>query len=216
FYVDTHDPTGNSRYYRWSFDEDWAFSAPYPTFFIYDPSFMENGNVRLRKIPEEEIPLICYASAFSSKILLENSSALSEDIIFKNPFYKVGLESNRLENKYSMLLKQYVLTKEAFEYWENIRKVSDNLGTLFDIQPYQLSGNIRRINSDEKVIGFISAGTKSTKRIFIDREEIPRYKLKTSYDGCTLDETPEFSSPRFRSYLLVEYSSTTGSYFYST
>ena len=77
--------------------------------------------------------------------------------------------------KYSILVKQYALTREAYEYLEMLKKNTENIGTLFDPLPSQLTSNIHSLsNPDETVIGYMTATTMETKRMFVDSPELPR------------------------------------------
>ncbi|MEJ7664694.1 MAG: DUF4249 family protein [Hymenobacter sp.] len=53
--------------------------------------------------------------------------------------------SSKLYYLYSILVRQYALTPEEFAYWDKLRKNTENLGTLFDPLPSQLSGNVHRL-----------------------------------------------------------------------
>jgi hypothetical protein len=65
------------------------------------------------------------------------------------------------------------LTKEAYQFWEIMKKNTEQVGTLFDPQPSQLLSNIRSVNDpDDQVIGFVSAGTITEKRIFVKESEV--------------------------------------------
>ena len=203
-YLNTHDPSGNSRYYRWSYEEAWEFRSAFYAVYIFD---VETNTLRLRERPEEKIPNTCYASATSTNISINNSNALTDDIIYRFPFYKIKLNSSRLQEEYSILVYQYALTKEAYQYWESLKKNSDLMGSIFDPQPYQLKGNIHRENSDENVIGYISAGIKSSKRIFIDKQELPVYPLITEYSNCLLvyDREGRIKPDNYRNFPLGAY-----------
>ena len=96
--------------------------------------------------------------------MLANTTKLSEDLVFKAPFYFIDLNSTRLQIRYTILVRQSILTEEGYTYWENMKKISEIMGSLFDSQPSQLKGNIFNVtNPDETVKGFVSAGTIAVK-----------------------------------------------------
>jgi hypothetical protein len=65
------------------------------------------------------------------------------------------------------------LTKEAYEFWNILRKNTELTGSIFDPQPSQLPGNIVCVNAPgEKVIGYVCAGIQQLKRMFIRRGEL--------------------------------------------
>jgi len=105
------------------------------------------------------------------------------------PIQYIEQHDERIRLKYSILVKQYGVTKEAYDYWLQLQQNTESLGTLFDPQPSQLTGNIK-CSSDlsEPVLGFFSAGTTSEKRIFISSDYLPRVrKYVTSFDNCSAD-----------------------------
>jgi hypothetical protein len=55
-----------------------------------------------------------------------------------------------------------------------LKKNTEQVGSIFDAQPSQLFGNIRSTTKpDEIVIGFISAGTVTQKRILLIANDFP-------------------------------------------
>jgi len=55
-----------------------------------------------------------------------------------------------------------------------LKKLTEQGGSVFDVQPTELIGNISCVsNPGEPVIGYISAQTLETTRIFIGRFEVP-------------------------------------------
>ncbi|MBD0332640.1 MAG: DUF4249 family protein [Chitinophagaceae bacterium] len=130
-----------------------------------------NGQIFFRD--STEMTYSCWNTFPSTEILLYSTTHLNEDIIEKFPIIKIASQSPKFEVKYSINVKQYSLTKPAYEYWQIIQKNTHQLGSLFDPQPSQLIGNIRNItNANEPVIGFVTASTVQEKRIFILRGQI--------------------------------------------
>ena len=93
----------------------------------------------------------------------------------------IPLASERIGVRYSILVTQYALTKEAYQFWEIMKKNTEQVGTLFDPQPSQLLSNIHSVSdTTEPVIGFISAGAVSQKRLFISRNEVEPWRYRTN------------------------------------
>jgi len=77
--------------------------------------------------------------------------------------------SEKFETRYSILVKEYALTQDAFNYWQILKTNTQQLGSIFDAQPSSPNGNVRnRNNPAEPVLGYVSAGAVQQKRIFID------------------------------------------------
>jgi Domain of unknown function (DUF4249) len=180
-YVSTHDPTNNTRYYRWSFDETWLFHA----FAVSD--FISTGYSLVERTTDQEI-YFCYATGFSPTIVLASSAGLSNDVIYESPLTLIKGSSEKIEREYSVLVRQYALTPDALAYWANLRTNSDQLGGVFGVQPSEVSGNIHcTSNPSTPVIGYISASTVTTKRIFIANSSLPRAWQPDYPYSCVVD-----------------------------
>ncbi|MBC3538203.1 DUF4249 domain-containing protein [Rufibacter sediminis] len=165
--VSSHDDQNNTRYYRWEFEETWEYSAYYYSVLEY-----VNGQMRDRD-PRNQINL-CWRFNNSSSIQIGNTVRLSQDVMSNFPLLSIPSNSEKLNRKYSILVKQYALTKEAYDYWEALKKNTESIGTLFDPLPTQLTGNIRSLTTpSEPVIGFMAISSVQEKRIFISRSDLP-------------------------------------------
>jgi hypothetical protein len=144
-YLDTHDPSGQCRYFRWEYVETWEIVIPYTVTNKF-----------------------CWVSANSSVINIKNTSILGEDRINQYPLNFISNLTDRLQKKYSILVKQYSLTEDEYLYWEKLQLVSQQVGNLYDIIPAYIPNNISCLdNVNEKVLGYFSVSSSSTKRIFI-------------------------------------------------
>jgi hypothetical protein len=165
-YVNTHDPQNRTRYYRWEYDETWQYATP-----IEATLYFRNGRIEYRT--DEELTKICWKFAASTNILQQSTVQLSEDIVRMAPVAELSSQDLKFERKYSINVKQFALTKEAYEYWQIVKKNTQELGSIFDVQPSQLIGNLHCLTkADEPVIGYITAATVQEKRIFIRRIDI--------------------------------------------
>jgi hypothetical protein len=108
-YVTAHDPENNTRYYRWTYEETWQYNAPFYANLDY-----VDGEVVSRDFINNSI-FDCWQSAASTNILVNSTVRLQEDVVYKQTLLAINTNSNkRLDVKYSMLVKQYSLTKDAF------------------------------------------------------------------------------------------------------
>jgi len=165
--LNTHDPSNTTKYYTWDYEETWEVRVP----FISTHEF-RNSQVVLRD-PNINIQH-CWANSSSSTILLGSTARLSQDKITDAPMTFVAGNSIKVDYLYSILVKQYGLSKEAYEYLENLKKNTEQIGGIFDAQPSELRGNISCISDPkEQVIGWISAGRMVQKRLFISYKDKP-------------------------------------------
>jgi hypothetical protein len=168
-YVNAHDPANTTRYYRWDYEETWKFHAKYASEWVLDP----NTNTVIVRNPYRQV-YYCFGNDVSSNILLTSTTKLAQDIVYQSPLIHIPLTSEKAESKYSVLVKQYALTEPAYNFYQNIKKNTEQLGSIFDAQPSQISGNIHNVtNPNEPVIGYITATNVQTKRIFIAHDDLP-------------------------------------------
>lgn len=161
-YVNTHDPLNNTHFYRWSFEETWEYQAP-----LYSAFEIVGKQIKLRS---EDINT-CWSSAKSSQIFLASSVKLSQDVIQDVPLIYVPTVSGKLRRKYSILVRQYGLSQQEFEYWTALSKTNETTGSLFDPQPSQITGNISCVSDPKELIfGFFSASSTQEKRLFITEQ----------------------------------------------
>jgi hypothetical protein len=125
-YAFTHDPTNNSRYYRWDYDETWEYDAFYDSNIGWD-----NTNFRLYYLDSVHLTQKCFRYAKSQDIAIGTSANLAQDVVDSQRVALVANASEKISVKYSILVKQFALTKEAFEYWQLLKKNSNQLLTIF-------------------------------------------------------------------------------------
>lgn len=162
--VSTHDPQALTKYYRWEYVETWEYRSYLKNFLG-----LANGLIFYRDTAVNR----CWSSSNSTDIVVGNSIKLSEDRIDQNPVLKIPNKSLKIQYRYSALINQYALTEDAYNYWETLKKNTQQLGTLFDPQPSQLKGNIHSLkNPAEPVLGYISASSVTSKRVLISNNEL--------------------------------------------
>lgn len=181
-YVNTNDPQNNTRYYRWDYDETWQYHTAYETFFDY-----VNGQIIQR--PTDQLIYTCWQSDHSTDIQIASSIKLANDIIYENPISVIPNGDEKLSVKYSILVKQYAVTPTSYDYWQNLKKNTQQLGTLFDPQPSEIIGNMHAVNNpNEPVLGFIGACNVQQKRIFISNLDLPNgWNYFPYYSECALN-----------------------------
>ena len=166
-YLDTHDPNNNTRYYRWEFREDWAFSVP---------------------ISSSWNPSVCYSSSTSSGILIGSTEKLKQDRLIGQPVTFIDQTTTRLTLRYRIIITQHAITEKEHTYWESMEDLNENLGTLFDPIPARINGNIRNItNPGREVLGFFTASSVLRDTMYVDNfdlEQDPIY-FESPYSFCT-------------------------------
>ncbi len=161
-YLNTHDSYGICSFYRWDYTETWEFRIPY--------------NMANR---------ICWITNNSNTITIKNTSVLAEDRVTRLPLHFISNETDRLSVRYSILVNQYSINEDEYNYWEKLQNISEEVGSLYDITPSVIPGNIFCIEDPgEQVLGYFSVSAKTSKRIFIAESFRGLVDL---YSVCPLD-----------------------------
>jgi hypothetical protein len=103
-----------------------------------------------------------------------------------------------------MLVKQYSLSQDEYNYWEKLKNVSQNVGGLYDVTPMTISSNIKCMNNpDEIILGYFSVSAVSQKRLFIKErfQGIPNFYY--SCPGDTVYGGPNVPIEGLGSYVWV-------------
>ena len=175
-YVTTHDSNNNTWFYRWDFKETWELSTKYNSLQIWDDGMV---------IDREDQIYHCWKNNESTNILVATSKNLSEDIISEFPVIYASNATDKLRTKYSIILKQYALSEKSFNYWKEMEKINENLGTLFDPLPSTVKGNIYNINDENDIVlGYLDASSVQEKRIFILKGELPYFITPDYFYNC--------------------------------
>lgn len=92
------------------------------------------------------------------------------------PLNYVSTEYKELSIRYSLLVKQYSFSKEAYTYWTSVIDLNEGSSSLYTDQPASLRSNVININNAEEiVIGYFNVASMSQKRIFVDKPLEPFY-----------------------------------------
>ncbi len=165
--VNSHDPGKNSRYYYWTYIETWDYVSRIRSDCYF------NG-IKVVKVQEPSYMYRCWKSEPASDILLLETTNLSEDRVKDFPIRKIPYKNIRISQHYSIEVTQTILTPQAYEYLETMRKNSNDVGDLFSPQPNEIRGNIRCVNDpDAFAIGYISVCNSGRQRLSVDCTELP-------------------------------------------
>ncbi|MEB2776823.1 DUF4249 domain-containing protein [Algoriphagus sp. D3-2-R+10] len=174
----------NADDFLWTFEETYAFRPKIPSSFKYDEELQD---VVIRR-PEERTDM-CYRGDVSADLILETSSRFEDQFVFRQSITQILHDDERLSVRYSILISQKALDKKASEFWEILRKNTNDLGSIFSPLPSNIRGNIMNDqNPDAPVVGFVSLGTVKQRRLFIGvREVLPWTAIEPAYFNCFVE-----------------------------
>lgn len=160
-YLSTHAAATAARYYRWEYDETYQFTSAFESSIEYDA---RRNFVRTRGLSIYR----CWRTEPSTAIVQGNSAQLSQNVLADFPLLTV-LPSQKLRYGYSLLVRQIAQTQAEYDYWERLRKSTENLGTVNDPLPGRITGNVHALaDATEPVLGYVGVHTVAEKRLFIN------------------------------------------------
>lgn len=167
-YVDTHDESNKTNYYKWTYQEDWQVKSVQPAYFKY-----EDDTVKWRDASEVPLMLNCWKSARAQNVIIGSSNLYPHDEM-KFSVNQLAFSGERTNVKYSTIVRQHALQEKEFEYLQLLLKNAELGGTFFDPMPAQLYGNIHNEDAaDEIVVGYVGAYTTQYDTLFIYPHELP-------------------------------------------
>jgi hypothetical protein len=194
-YVNTHDAQNKTRYYQWKYDETWEFHSPFISTLkiVYDPIGIPNVmkprligatfKDSLHQGVADSALLICWKKDSLTSINIGSSEKLTQDVIAEQATAFIPGNAQQLSVRYSINVKQYALSDKAYRFLQQMKRNTEQLGTIFDAQPSDNNGNMHCITDPtEPVIGFIEVSEEKTKRIFITNAQVPEWKYNSGCD----------------------------------
>ncbi|MCG8579530.1 MAG: DUF4249 domain-containing protein, partial [Bacteroidales bacterium] len=98
--------------------------------------------------------------------------------------------TDKLTVRYSVNIKQLTISKQEYEFWNKLKISTEDIGDVFGVQPFSITGNIKNINDGkEPVLGYFQTGSVTSERLFIDRREVSELDLpiRKYNEGCHVD-----------------------------
>ena len=164
-YLDSQE--GTDQYYRWSYDETWKFKVPYPKEFDYIKIPGQPDNPVFRPVKDKKE--FGWKSNQSGEILIRSITVGQSEKILKQPVSFIATDqTDRLLVQYSVLVKQYSISKEEYDFWNNLKQVNESGSDIFAKQPYSVISNIHSVKkSNTRVLGYFQVSAVSEKRKYI-------------------------------------------------
>jgi hypothetical protein len=179
-FIDSEEGNENNRYFRWAFEETWKFRVPMPRKYMYIDS------LTILPLPVDEINEYCWKQRKSSEILVKSFTPGQVPLIKKEPLYFIASDkSDRLSIEYSILVKQYSISKKESDFWDNLKQVNEGGGDIFDSQPFPVISNISNINNTgDRVLGYFQVSAVKQKRKFISFRDIVALNIPLFQSDC--------------------------------
>ena len=175
---------------RWVVDETWKFKVPYPKRFNFNMADSSVTDV-------EDVKEFCWKSRKVGDILIYTDYTGQSLPIRKEPLLFVASDqSDRLLIQYSILIKQYSISKKEFDFWNNLKQVNESGEDIFAKQPFTVISNIKNINDPkERILGYFQVSAVKQKRKFITFNDVLGLNLPFFHNSCEQFVKDPFSWP---------------------
>jgi len=161
--VSTTEEKDQSRYFWWSYVEDWEVWA------FLEAEYGLDENYRVYEFEPPYNTYYCWGNDVSKNLLLGSTTNLSTNKIINHTLLEISPYSDKLSVLYHIEVVQHLIRKEAYDYFYNLLKNTDQNSGLFTSMPTEIKGNIRHVSQPEiPVIGYIEVSTTTKATRFID------------------------------------------------
>ena len=160
YYVDLQAEGYESHYFKWEVEETWEYHARHALEYYYDGEFHT-------VYPPDSSNMTCFVSGLFPEIYTVSTASFTQNIFPRVPLHLIDGKSSRLSVLYSILVRQLAISKDAYNYWEQLRINSTQEGGLYEKQPLSIKGNIQNLTDPgSSVLGYFYAASESTRRYF--------------------------------------------------
>ncbi|CAM1365600.1 DUF4249 domain-containing protein [Tenacibaculum xiamenense] len=197
FRVNSKLSEGNGNYYRYEYDETYKVTPPFWSNFRLE-ILSDVQPYSFAVVPKDFGVYgrgICYGNASSKTIMLTETNTINQDKVSGFPLRAMPIDSYIIGLRYSILVKQYVLNQNTFDFYTLLDKFSDSDNIFSQVQVGNIPSNITPESdpNSEKVIGFFEVSTINEKRVFFNRSDITDslYQNYAGVSDCGTMITPQ-------------------------
>ncbi len=198
FYLDLKGEEDESRYYRWKLTETWEYKSFAFVEFIYLNKYFDTDSLST----EDAMDLFhCWKTVVVPGLYSSSTVNLTSNEKKKIPLHFISPSTGRVSIKYSLMVEQYSLTPQAYDYWHQSKIESEETGGLYTQQPGQVESNLHNIMDEkEQVLGYFWAAAKTKKRIFVP----PQSDLNYVNTECEMIVLDKYAITRFPVYVFTD------------
>lgn len=179
----SYDPNRNTNYYRYEYEETYKITAP--LWSAHELKIIRNWPPIVQVVQKTIENKTCYSTDYSNEIIQTETTTLSEDRV-NFPVKYIDRTNFKIRNRYSLLVKQLVQSREAYNYYKILNKISSSESLFSQIQPGTLIGNITSVDDEnEDVLGFFEVASVSTKRVFFNYSDFYTKNTPPHEEPCT-------------------------------
>ncbi len=177
FHVSTELGVDSENYFLWSLESTYKYRSDFTINYFYE-------DYMVQEFPDPTSLMTCWRTDQINEIYTFNTSVLSEPKVERLPLNFARIDQPELYIRYSLLVKQFTINKEAYMYWDKIQRQIESQETLYNNQPFQIRGNLFNVDDpDEMVLGYFMVAAQDEQRVFVN----PPADIEVRKDSCFLD-----------------------------
>jgi hypothetical protein len=188
FKVNSFDASNTAKFYKYEFVE--TFKVIAPEWVNQDAIVVSDvwPDCIVGLVTRSEDLKVCYRTEVSNQFNLTSTATLLEDRVEGHIGHFLSNQDYKISHRYSLLLKQYVLSGDGYDYLETLERFTAEGSAFSQVQTGALSGNIvNDRNPKEKVIGFFEVASVDSKRVFFNYTDFyPPTPLPPYIEDCFL------------------------------
>lgn len=169
FYLDARNNPESNRYYRWKWNSTYDFSLRRPSRWLFiDNEFI----IRERGSENDSLQVeVCWIINESKNLNISELLVPSQGIE-RFPILDFHSETGFMKRGFSLEVKQYAISQDSYNFWNQIRETNEDQGSLSDTQPGTIAGNITSVdNPNEIVLGYFEASQEMSVRRQYNRDD---------------------------------------------
>jgi len=196
-YIDSYDPSGNSTYHRYTYEETYKIIAPFWSPFdgkvVVIPS---QSVVNYSLVLKEEEMRACYKTINSTNINLTNINEYINNELSEFPVRFIKRSNYIISHRYSILVRQYIQNEGANNYYKILNELSSSDNIFSQTQTGYNRGNITSANNpNEKIIGYFDVSSVSEQRLYFNYEDLFPNESLPPYPSECIKTTPMLTNP---------------------
>lgn len=183
-FVDSKAGSEGANFFRYEYEE--AYKIVTPAYSPYDMVFSNVTNdgtdYTINFVLKSVDGSVCYGTNNSTNIILTSSNSSTENKVSSFPLRFIPIDDAKISDRYCILVKQYVQSAEAYNFYKVLRDLGTDASVLVDNQPGFVQGNVfSQQEPNEKVIGFFDVSSVTVSN-----------RLYFNYEDFELDPPPYF------------------------
>lgn len=164
-------PTEDTRYFCWTYKEDWEFHSDFLPLYLYrygvDPYNMRNQ--AYEEIQGEYDKYYCWNTASSKEVFVADTRDLNKRTLPARQIAEFERTSLRCQLLYCISVTAYGISADRYAYIHHMNEVSNIQGDLFSPNPSAMRGNLRcEQDSTELVLGYVGICQTAMTRAFFE------------------------------------------------